>query len=70
MLIFEESHLRQVLSAYATYYNDIRTHLALGKDAPTGRTVRRSGSIIAIPILTGLHHHYLRILFRKGQGLR
>ena len=60
-LIFGEAHLRRVLSAYAIYYNDIRTHLALGKDAPRGRTVQRSGNIIAIPILSGLHHHYVRI---------
>jgi Integrase core domain len=29
MLIFGESHLRRVLSAYAAYYNQSRTHLSL-----------------------------------------
>src|SRR5262249_50898627 len=43
------------------YYNEIRTHLALGKDAPLGRAVQRTGVIVAIPILSGLHHHYVRI---------
>jgi transposase InsO family protein len=33
-LVFGEAHLRQILSSYAAYYNEIRTHLALGKDAP------------------------------------
>jgi transposase InsO family protein len=61
MLIFGESHLRQVISLYAAYYNQIRTHLALGKDAPLGRAVERSGVIVAIPILSGLHHQYVRI---------
>jgi transposase InsO family protein len=61
MLIFGEAHLRRVLSSYATYYNEVRTHLALGKDTPAGRTAQRSGNIIAIPILSGLHHHYVRI---------
>jgi transposase InsO family protein len=56
-----ESHLRQVLSSYAAYYNEVRTHLALGKDAPVGRAVQRTGTIVAIPILSGLHHHYVRI---------
>ena len=60
-LIFGEAHLRRVLSEYATYYNEVRTHLALGKDTPMGRAVQRSGNIIAIPILSGLHHHYVRI---------
>ena len=61
LLIFSESHLRRVLAAYAAYYNEARTHLALGKDAPLGRTVQRSGVIVAIPILAGLHHQYVRI---------
>jgi transposase InsO family protein len=61
MLIFGEAHLRRVLSSYAAYYNEVRTHLSLGKDAPQGRAVQRSGNIIAIPILSGLHHHYVRI---------
>ena len=49
MLIFGEAHPRRVLSSYATYYNEVRTHIALGKDAPPGRAVQRSGDIIAIP---------------------
>jgi transposase InsO family protein len=61
VLIFGESHLRHILAAYAAYYNEVRTHLALDKDAPAGRVVHRSGDIIAIPILSGIHHHYVRI---------
>jgi transposase InsO family protein len=61
MLIFGEAHLRKVLSSYAAYYNEVRTHLALAKDAPLGRAVQRSGTIVAIPILSGLHYHYVRI---------
>src|SRR3989441_1913560 len=61
LLIFGESHLRRVLASYAAYYNQVRTHLALGKDAPLGRAVQQSGVIVAIPILSGLHHHYVRI---------
>jgi hypothetical protein len=61
VLVFGEAHLRQILSSYAAYYNEIRTHLALGKDAPLGRAGQRTGVIVAIPILSGLHHHYVRI---------
>jgi len=61
MLIFGESHLRRVLSAYAAYYNQARTHLALQEDAPLHRAAQRSGGIVAIPILAGLHHQYVRI---------
>src|SRR6188472_728262 len=61
ILIFGEAHLRRVLSAYAAYYNQARTHLALQKDAPLHRAVQRSGTILAIPVLAGLHHQYVRI---------
>jgi transposase InsO family protein len=60
MLIFGEAHLRRILSAYAAYYNQARTHLALQKDAPLHRAVERSGFIVSIPILAGLHHQYVR----------
>jgi transposase InsO family protein len=61
MLIFGEAHLRRTLSAYAAYYNQARPHLALQKGAPLHRAVQRSGAIIGIPILGGLHHQYVRI---------
>jgi transposase InsO family protein len=61
MLIFGEGHLRRILSVYTAYYNQARTHLALRKDAPLHRAVQRSGAIVAIPILAGLHHQYVRI---------
>jgi transposase InsO family protein len=61
VLIFGEGHLRKVLASYAAYYNEVRTHVALEKDAPLSRPVQRSGGIVAIPILAGLHHHYVRI---------
>src|SRR5450830_506432 len=35
MLIFGEAHLRKVLTLFASYYNQLRTHLSLLKDAPT-----------------------------------
>jgi transposase InsO family protein len=61
MLVFGEAHLRRILSAYATYYNQARTHMALKKDTPLHRAVQRNGTIIAVPVLSGLHHRYARI---------
>jgi transposase InsO family protein len=61
MIIFGETHLRRILYTYAAYYNEARTHLALQKDAPLHRAIQRSGAIVAIPILAGLHHQYVRI---------
>jgi transposase InsO family protein len=61
MVIFSEMHLRRILSAYAAYYNQARTHLALDKDAPSHRAAQHSGAIVAILILAGLHHQHVRI---------
>jgi len=61
ILIFGEEHLRRVLAAYAGYYNQTRPHLTLRKDAPLRRAVQRFGSIVAVPVLGGLHHEYVRI---------
>ena len=61
VLICGERHLRRVLTLYSLYYNETRTHLGLGKDAPLRRAVQRSGPIVAEPVLSGLHHRYVRI---------
>ena len=52
IVIFGEAHLRQVLKAYAAYYNQVRTHLAPIKDAPFSRPVHRFGDVIAKPMQT------------------
>ena len=61
VIVFGEAHLRRILAAYGAYYNDIRTHLALDKDAPMSRPVQSVGRIAATPVLGGLHHHYVRM---------
>lgn len=60
-IILGEAHLRRILRTYARYYNDMRTHWSLDKDAPVSRSVQRIGSINSRPILGGLHHHYVRV---------
>ena len=61
VIVFNEDHLRRILSKYASYYNEVRTHLSLGKDTPCTRPIERFGDVIALPILGGLHHRYARI---------
>ena len=61
LIVFSEAHLRAVLKAYASYYNEVRTHLSLDKDAPDFRGTQKIGRIAAIPILGGLHHQYVRL---------
>jgi transposase InsO family protein len=60
-VVLSEAHLCRILQTYAGYYNNIRTHRSLDKDAPVSRPVQRTGSISSHPILGGLHHHYVRV---------
>jgi transposase InsO family protein len=56
-----EAHLRGILQAYARYYNELRTHRSLDKDAPFSRPVQRIGHIRSHALLGGLHHYYTRV---------
>ena len=60
LVIVSEAHLRGILQTYACYYNKIKTHRSLNKDAPAFRLVQRVGNIESHAILGGLHHHYVR----------
>ena len=60
-IVLGEAHLRRILRAYAGYYNDIRTHRSLDKDAPVSRPVQWTGIINSHAILGGLHHQYVRV---------
>ena len=61
VVVLGEAHLRRILTRYAAYYNELRTHRSLGKDAPISSRypARRPHHIGAV--LGGLHHHYCRI---------
>jgi len=62
VIVLGEAHLRRVLRAYFTYYQDSRTHLSLDKDAPNPRDVQppAMGEVIELPEVGGLHHRYER----------
>jgi transposase InsO family protein len=61
VVVLGEAHLRRTLTKYATYYNELRTHRSLKRDASIHRAIQRVGHIVSAPILGGLHHHYCRI---------
>jgi Integrase core domain len=50
-VVWGETHLRRILRTYACYYNDIRTHWSLDKDAPPFRPIQRTGIINSHAIL-------------------
>jgi transposase InsO family protein len=61
LVVFDEAQLRRVLRNYASYYNQVRTHLSLRKNAPDFRRPQKLGPIAAISIPGGLHHQYVRV---------
>ncbi|MGB6396545.1 MAG: integrase core domain-containing protein, partial [Bradyrhizobium sp.] len=61
IIVSSEAHLRRNLVSYAGYYNSVRTHRSLDKDAPSIRPIQQIGIIRSHPILGGLHHHYVRV---------
>ena len=62
VIIFNEAHLRRVLSCYFHYYQNSRTHLSLNKDCPDSRRIQppSAGKIVAFPEVGGLHYRYER----------
>jgi transposase InsO family protein len=61
VVALSEQHLRQVVKSYASYYNTVRTHRSLDKDAPTCRPVERIGRVMSQALVGGLHHRYARV---------
>jgi len=61
-IILGARHLRRIVKRYADYYNGVRTHLALDKDAPEPRPVQfpNNGPIRSRRHCGGLHHEYFR----------
>jgi hypothetical protein len=45
IIVSGEAHLRRILISYAAYYNSVRTHRSLHKDAPIFRPIQRIGII-------------------------
>jgi hypothetical protein len=62
VIVFNERPLRQILQSYFEYYHEVRPHRALSHDSPIPRAVEppERGDVIEIPLVGGLHHHYLR----------
>jgi len=61
LIELDEAQLRRAPKNYAAYYNKVRTHLLLRKDAPDFRRRQKLGPSVSISILGGLHHQYIRV---------
>jgi len=62
VIVLGEDHARRILDEFVHYYDEERTHQALGGDPPVSRADERSstGTVVSVPHLGGLHHSYRR----------
>jgi len=62
VVVFNESHVRRLISSFVAYYNEDRCHLSLNKDSPEPRFMQErpsmSAKVVAIPRVGGIHHRY------------
>lgn len=62
VIVFNEEHLRELISHYVAYHNVDRLHCALDGDAPLGREIEQRptlrAKVVSQPRLGGLHHRY------------
>jgi len=63
LVVLTDRQLKRVLREYVDYYNRVRTHLSLDKDAPDHRMKKHpdEGKIVRIWRVGGLHHEYTRM---------
>jgi transposase InsO family protein len=62
VIVFNERHLRRLLTEYVNYYHRFRTHLSLAMDCPESRAVKapERAEVIEVAEVGGLYHHYVR----------
>jgi transposase InsO family protein len=66
VIVFNEEHLRRILSKYASYYNEVRTRLSVGKDAPTRARSSGSGTLSRNRSLAGYTIDTCEFEFSEG----
>ena len=73
MLIFGERQLARVLGQYIAYFSAARPHQGLGQRIPLTawlpvKDVPRTGRIVPMPVLNGLHHDYRQVVHAPSDG--
>ena len=66
LMVFNAEHLRRILATYATYYNEVRTHVSLGKDTPCMPKVVKSHILQTGARESGLRFGHLTLRFVKN----
>ena len=62
IIVFNEDHLRRLMSEYVAFYNKDRCHLSLDRDSPMARTAQKKSSqsakVIFVLKLGGIQNKY------------
>jgi hypothetical protein len=66
--VFNAEHLRRILAKYATYYNEVRTHVSLGRMRPADGRSNGSATLSRIRSLADYTIAMLESSFRKRQA--
>jgi len=59
-ILINEKQIQRILDEYISYYNSRRPHQGLDQRIPMKYKPRLYGKVQKLPILGGLHHHYIR----------
>jgi type II secretory pathway pseudopilin PulG len=70
IVVFGEARLRRILRSYARYYNDVRTHRSLAKDAPAVRPVQRTGILSSRACIGSMSEFRLSVPHRRTDSRR
>jgi transposase InsO family protein len=68
VIVFGEAQLRRILTTYSAYYNELRTHRSLGKDAPIHRAIQHVGRIASEPVVVAFTSIIVEFSFWYRQG--
>ncbi len=61
VIVLNERHLKRLMTEHVRYKHEDRTHFALAKETPAGRSAEKNldgHRVISMPRLGGLHHRY------------
>jgi putative transposase len=60
VVVLDDPHFHRVVAGYVGYRNASRPHQGIHQQTPVPAEHTAEGNIVALPVLSGLHHEYRR----------